>query len=88
MFINRFNQKFSDFYKEYNLERAKTISKEILEMLDNKGLKPFESADKNKSIYVHAFDDYFSTFDSKPNPNKRGLEIMRNIILNDLKHEN
>tara|TARA_R110000751_G_scaffold390_1_gene1556 strand:+ start:14667 stop:14933 length:267 start_codon:yes stop_codon:yes gene_type:complete len=87
MLITELNKKFEEFYNEKSLEDSKLKSQEILEVLEEKGLDPFETVNGKNGIYVQAFEEYFSTFNLNPNPNKDGIEIMRILVMNTLKYE-
>lgn len=87
MFINKLNKKFQEFYSEKDLNSAKKIYKEILDLIDSKGLDVYEIGDDSENPFIIAFDKYFSTFNSEINPNKDVIEVLRLIVLNSLKYE-
>ena len=88
MRVEELNEKFLEFYKEESLGDAKEKSQEILNILESKGLNPYKKVNGKNGIYEQSFEDYFSTFNFKPNPNKDGIEIMRILVVNTLKYEN
>ena len=88
MNVIELNQKFIEFYNATVLSDAKIKSVEILDILEEKGLEPYEKVKGKNGVYEQSFEDYFATFNLKPNPNKDGVEIMRVLVLDTLKYEN
>lgn len=87
MFIDTLNEKFQEFYSEKDLNSAKKIYKEILDLIDSKGLDVYEIVNDSENPFIIAFNKYFSTFNLETNPNKDVIEILRLIVLNSLKYE-
>jgi len=86
MTVEQLNNLFLKFYTEENLEKAKLLSVDILKVLNDEKLSISNKIEDEKDINQISFNDYFSTFQVKPNPNKHLIETIRLFSANSLKY--
>jgi SMC interacting uncharacterized protein involved in chromosome segregation len=80
----KLNSKFNQFFAEKNFLNAKSISNEILNILDKDKFPVYTSLKNKETPFAKLFENYFESFYMEPNPNIQALKLIHFNISNRL----